>query len=131
MVTEVLLALGVAVLVELGLRITDVSTVARLCGVRLDLTSPSAVDPPPLTLPTRVRRQVRAVDHVMRRWPFGDTCLRRCLVLGQRVRAVDPVLRIGVALGPGEEFRAHAWLEVGGHVLNGEVGSFIAFGEIR
>lgn len=57
------------------------------------------------------------VDRVLRRWPFGDTCLRRCLVAGRRLRGVSPELVLGVMRKDGV-ILAHSWLEVGGHPLD-------------
>jgi hypothetical protein len=44
-------------------------------------------------------------------WPFGDTCLRRALVLGHHLRDQSPVLRIGVTADRSEDVAAHAWVE--------------------
>jgi hypothetical protein len=44
-------------------------------------------------------------------WPFGDTCLRRALVLGHHLRDQSPVLRIGVTAEKCEPVAAHAWVE--------------------
>jgi hypothetical protein len=65
----------------------------------------------------------------MPRWPFGDTCLRRCLVLGQRLRHLDPVLRIGVAVGGDGSWSAHSWLEIGGRSLDVEAEKYARFGD--
>jgi hypothetical protein len=127
---EVLRVTVVAALVEIGLRVSRLPRIARWCGVDLDLTSAPPQTLAPLQLPARTRRQVQAVDLVMRRWPLGDTCLRRCLVLGQRMRELDPVLRIGVADGP-DGVRAHSWLEICGHSLDDGIDEFAAFGAAR
>jgi hypothetical protein len=129
-VAEVLRVLLVATLVEVALHTTRLPRLARWCGVDLDLTSAPPADAPPVALPARVRRSMAAVDLVLPLWPFGDTCLRRCLVLGQRLRTLHPVLRIGVALDEGD-FRAHSWLVVSGQVLDGDVRRFAPFGAAR
>lgn len=56
----------------------------------------------------------RCVALVLRRWPFGDSCLRRALVLGALLRRFDPRLRVGVARNVedgAQGVTAHAWLE--------------------
>lgn len=50
-------------------------------------------------------------------WPFGDTCLRRCLVAGHRMRGLSPVLVLGVTRRGGR-LAAHSWLEIDGRVLD-------------
>ena len=52
------------------------------------------------------------------RWRAGDTCLRRCLLLGQRLRRLDPVLRIGVRRDEPGAFQAHSWLKISGRSLD-------------
>lgn len=52
-----------------------------------------------------------AVQRACKRWPFGDTCLRRALAFAPTMVAQAPQLRVGVARLPGGEFGAHAWLE--------------------
>ena len=63
--------------------------------------------------------------------PFSTTCLQRSLTLWWLLRrqGIDSELRIGVAKAAGE-FRAHAWLERDGEVINDDVevgGRFAAF----
>jgi hypothetical protein len=116
-------AAAVACAVEIGIRTMKLPTVARLAGTPLrtdDGDPPREVDR--LGLPPRLVLRMRAVRRVMRHWPFGETCLRLALVSGQRIRAVRPVLRIGVAKDA-DGVRAHAWLEVDGVSLDPE-GSF-------
>jgi hypothetical protein len=125
---EVVRVLLVAVLVELALRSSRLPRVAKLCGVRLDLTSAPLASGAPVILPAGSGRKLRAVDLVMSRWPLGDTCLRRCLVLGQRLHRLAPVLRIGVAFDASRSFVAHSWLEVGGQSLDAQLEEFAAFG---
>jgi Transglutaminase-like superfamily len=111
-------AIVVAVGVELGLRTLSLPRLVRWLGIGLDLTSGAVGDSVPAVLPGSMRRHLDAVEVVMRRWPFGDTCLRRCLVLGHRLRGLQPVLRIGVRRGPDGRLGAHAWLEIGGRTLD-------------
>jgi hypothetical protein len=116
----VVAAASVVVVVEVGLRALGLSRLSQLLGVRLGLDDEPAVLPSAetvLELPPRAWRQLRATRRVMRHWPFGDTCLRRAMVSGQRLRRLQPTLRIGVAKLNGE-FQAHAWLEIGGASLD-------------
>ncbi|MGD9751180.1 MAG: lasso peptide biosynthesis B2 protein [Acidimicrobiia bacterium] len=108
-----------ALLVEIGLRTMNTARVARLCGVPLTLTSagPPPSDPVRSALPTWARRELDLVESLMRHWPLDNTCLRRCLVAGRRLRPLGPSLRLGVARDSGV-LRAHAWLEIDGRPLD-------------
>ena len=117
-----LAAFGVAVFVEVGLRLMTLSRLARILGVPLaagEQASATAPQPPgdPAGLPSWARGRIRATRRVLHRWPFGDTCLRQALVTGQRLRRLDPLLHVGVAKMDGE-VRAHAWLVVSGVVVD-------------
>ena len=116
-----LAALAVAVVVEIGLRVTTLPRLAGALGTPLAVTSGGLPDTMSGTRPAQLtphaRRQVRATRRVMRHWPFGDTCLRQALVSGQRLRRLQPTLHVGVAKIDGE-IRAHAWLTIGGGVLD-------------
>jgi transglutaminase superfamily protein len=125
---EVAQVLLVTLLVELGLRVTTLPRLTKWCGIRLDVATGPLLDAPAVHLARPIRHQVRIVYGVLRRWPFGDTCLRRCLILGQRVRDLDPVLRIGVGTGEDGSFTAHSWLEIQGQSLDVESRSFRQFG---
>lgn len=104
-------ALAVTCAVEIGLRTLSLPRTARLFGAPLRTTEPpTAPQVRGAHLGPRGRRQARAVQRVMRHWPFGDTCLRHALVAGHRLRRFDPELVVGVAKIDGE-IRAHAWLE--------------------
>lgn len=148
-VRETALALAVAVAVETGLRVTTLPRLCGLLGVRLGIepgragaadgaagesphgTRIPAADPSGAVaiLPVGARARVAACNRVMGVWPFGDTCLRRCLLLGQRLRRLDPVLRIGVhADGPAGRPGAHSWLEIGGLPLEAGVERFALLG---
>lgn len=120
-VPETPVVLLVAVGVEIGLRCTSLPRLARVLGIRIgaDTTPPVAGEAPtggsePVVLPRWSRRRVRASNRVLDHWPFGNTCLRQCLVLGQRLRQLEPVLRIGVRAEPDGKLLAHSWLEIGG-----------------
>lgn len=106
----------VALLVEVGLRTLPLPRLARLVGAPLDVTPRGPAGGRP-DLDGRALRRERSAVRVMRHWPWGDTCLRRALVVGQRLQWLRPVLRVGVAKLDGE-VSAHAWLEVGGAALD-------------
>jgi Transglutaminase-like superfamily len=120
-VRELLVVLVIACLVEVSLRRSTLPATTERLGIALDTTggseAMSRVAASPM-LAVTARRQVRAVQLVVGRWPFGDTCLRRCLVLGQRLRRFDPVLVIGVRRTAPDGFAAHSWLVVGGQSLD-------------
>lgn len=114
-------AVAVAVIVEIGLRTTTLPRLAARLGIHLvpeheDAPMPSMTQAEPDLTP-RARRQFRSSLRVIRHWPFGDTCLRRTLVSGQRLRRYEPALQIGVARIDGS-LRIHAWLEIQGKSLD-------------
>lgn len=116
----------VAGVVEVGMRLLPLPQITRFVGMRLsfdrpgDEARPTAVVPNALSADDQLR--VWATDRVFARWPFGDTCLRRALVLGFHMRRDAPSLRIGVreqayetgatetAAGTAT-IAAHAWVE--------------------
>lgn len=116
---QFLTALAVAFVVEVGLSISTLPRLAKLFGIRL---AGGSDDEPtrqaPDVAPEWFGRRSSEVHRVLRHWPFGDTCLRRCLILGQRIRRLDPVLVIGVRHDEHGELAAHAWLTVGGVALD-------------
>lgn len=121
---DLVAAFGVAVAVEIGLRVTTLPRLARILGIRLAHDEPestpgwvSAEQAAPPTVPAWAKRRLKATRRVLRRWPFGDTCLRQALVSGQRLRRLDPTLHVGVAKLDGE-VRAHAWIVVGRVVVD-------------
>lgn len=118
---ETFAALVVAAVVEVGLRWTTLPRLAELLGTPLVASRSGGPDSPSgplvLVLPAKARRQVSATRRVLRRWPFGDTCLRQALISGQRLRRLRPELHVGVAKIDGE-IRAHAWLVIRGGVLD-------------
>lgn len=124
---ELALAVGLLVVVEAGLRRTTLPATCRRLRVRLDLDGGAVPGSDAPTLPHWARPRVRAARLVTARWPAGDTCLRRCLVLGHRLRRLDPVLRIGVRRVDGV-FEAHSWLEIGGRPLDVDALGFATLG---
>ena len=114
---DTFVALGAAVVTEVGLRVTTLPRLARAVGSPLDTGAPTAPPPGRGSLRDRDRRRLAAARRVSRHWPFGDSCLRVSLVSGFMVRDLDPVLRVGVARLDGE-VKAHAWLEIDGRSLD-------------
>jgi hypothetical protein len=112
-------ALLVAVVVEVGLRTTTLPRLARALGTPLAVDGFEAIADPTVVrlLPPWAVRRMHAARRVLRHWPFGDTCLRQALVCGWLVRRLGPQLQLGVAKVDGE-VRAHAWLVVGGTVVD-------------
>lgn len=118
---QVVLAVLVALVVEAGLRLCTLPRLTRLLGIRLAQGSEQQQQdmalPPSLPV-TWIRRRAVTVNGVLRHWPFGDTCLRRALVLGQRIRRLQPTLVIGVRHDDSGALAAHAWLVVAGVALD-------------
>jgi len=114
----VLVVVGWLVVVEVGIRVVPLPTLARWLGASLWLgdDTPMAGKRTVELTPAEVRALHR-VDRVLARWPWGrGPCLRRSLVVAHVLRRRDPVLRLGVR-PEGADLGAHAWLEVGGTVL--------------
>lgn len=112
-------AIVVIVFVEALVRPVQLDRLARLLGVRLDLTpAPEVRAKLPLReLPARARRQIRCARRIALAWPFSDgPCLRESLVIGHLLRRHRPALRIGVRRD-GDDVLAHAWLEIDGRPL--------------
>lgn len=125
---EILRALGPMVLIEVSLRTTDLRTTCWRLRVDCDLASTAAPASQLAVLPRHARRAFFASRLVVSRWPAGDTCLRRCLLIGHRLRRLGPVLRIGVKRGPNGELAVHAWLEIDGCTLDPTAVEFAALG---
>ena len=113
--------------IELLLRRRDLPTVCRRLGIAWDLESAAPPATEPAVLPGRARTALRACSAATKRWPAGDTCLRRCLVVGHRLRALSPVLRIGVRRDA-DGFLAHSWLEIDGRTLDPTSADFATLG---
>jgi hypothetical protein len=112
-------ALAVAFIVEVGLSISTLPRLVKLFGIRLADGSDDEFTGPAIDVtPEWFQRRSAAVHRVLRHWPFGDTCLRRSLVLGQRIRRLNPVVVIGVRHDEHGKLAAHAWLTVSGVALD-------------
>lgn len=108
--------------VEVGLRVVSLPSLARRLGVRLSLaeTDTPHVHDSCVLSPTETKR-LRVLWRLTRRWPFGQgPCLRQAMVEGRIVRRMKPVLRIGVensSRTARESLLAHAWIELAGKPL--------------
>jgi hypothetical protein len=114
--------IGRAALIELGLRVTTLPRLASWLGVPLDTGRRGVPTPPEVTaarLTPSQQARVAAIGAVYRRWPFGDTCLRRALADGHTLRSRSPVLRVGVTRRDGAVL-AHAWIEFDGMSLGSD-----------
>jgi Transglutaminase-like superfamily len=111
-------ALVLAAVVEVGLRTTTLTRLARALGTPLavDGFEPYA-DGSGELLPAWGVARMNSTRRVLRHWPFGDTCLRQALVCGWLLRRLQPELQLGVARVDGA-VRAHAWLVVSGRVVD-------------
>jgi hypothetical protein len=116
--------------IELGLRRHDLPALCRVLGIGCDLRSATPPATDRAVLPRNTRTPVLACSYAVARWPAGATCLRRCLVLGQRLRALRPVLRIGVRRDQAGEFVAHSWLEVDGRTLDPAAAQYATLGTV-
>ena len=83
--------------------------------------------PPTGQTQANVRRAAQMMAVACRRHPLRSSCLPRTVVLWSLLRRerIAADVRIGVRCDGGGQFRAHAWLEWNGEVLNdaGDVGS--------
>ena len=110
---EVVVVCFVALTCECTIRSLSLPQLARLFRVHL-VEDPTygAVDDLDL-LPEWARARLRVARRVMRNWPVEGVCLRHSLVAGQRLRTLQPVLKVGVARRNGAVV-AHAWLAIDG-----------------
>lgn len=113
-VTQALATVVTAARVEWLLRRHDLpSTVSKL-GLRFGQATPVSLTER-TALPTWAVRRARLALLLLRAWPFGDTCLRKSLVIGNRLRSLTPELFIGVRSdGERRDISAHAWLRISG-----------------
>jgi hypothetical protein len=130
---EVAAVFSAATRTEWGLRYRTLPATARALGVGThaiqSATQETIVEPDRLALPAWAWRRARIAAIVMRRWPFGDTCLRRALVTGNRLAPLAPQLMIGVhAAEAPQDVEAHAWLRIGGVDLDPLAAEYLPFG---
>ncbi len=112
-----------AVLVEALLKFTSLPRTCRVLGIILDVGTESRTNErtrssgrPPLYEAREVSSIHDQVERVYTRLPLSDTCLRRALTAGFRLRSFKPRLMLGVRRD--RTLAAHAWLEVDGVVLD-------------
>ncbi|WP_445185027.1 lasso peptide biosynthesis B2 protein [Pseudonocardia sp. Cha107L01] len=116
--------------IELSLRASNLPRMCHRLGLALDLDSGAPPATEPVVLAGRTRQAVRGVLIVASHWPAGDTCLRRCLLLGHRLRRLGPVLRIGVERASDGAFVAHSWLELNGTTFDPSAADFAVLGSV-
>lgn len=104
-----------AVLVETLLRVRSLPQTCRLLGIELGGGGAPA-SPHEAPSPDHLHRVRHDVEWVYSRLGLPDTCLRRSLTAGFRLRAHCPRLVIGVRKTAALE--AHAWLVTSGSVID-------------
>lgn len=65
----------------------------------------------------RAARLARAVQRTLRLLPTDARCLMQSLVLSALLARRGIVTKLVIAVKPGEQFEAHAWVEYDGHAL--------------
>lgn len=121
---------GTAAMVEAGVRVLPLRTVARLAGARLELDTAVAERDAWPELSPRDRDRCALALRLLGRRPFRATCLRRSLVLASLLRRQHPALRVGVAKSGGA-VAAHAWLEIAGATLDPEAAQYRGLAPVR
>jgi hypothetical protein len=106
-------AVGALIVTEVGLRGLPLPTLSRVLGFRLQYSDATGEVIAVGDSRGDALAAARSIERVARRWPFGDTCLRRAVALGFILRRERPVLRVGVVRTT-RGIRGHAWLEIGG-----------------
>jgi hypothetical protein len=114
---------ALAPLVELAVRFVSLPRLGRIAGVRLLEDARAEMRPVGGPAHEEAERRAVLIDRFYRRWPLKGSCLRRSLVLGYKVRDLDPILKIGVARED-RQVRAHAWIEVAGLSVGREDGEY-------
>jgi hypothetical protein len=126
---ELAKALTVAVAIEVGLRTAKLPNLARALGVPLRTEGARPAVPMVSWLPAWAMRRLYLSSLVMDVWPFGGSCLRRSLLVGQRLRTLGPVLRVGVARS-GSTLNAHAWVEIDGRYFDPDAVRYAALEDL-
>lgn len=116
--------------IERGLRRSDLPALCHTLGIACDLRSAAPPATEQAILPRNTRTPVIAGQYAVAHWRPGDTCLRRCLVVGRRLRHLGPVLRIGVRRDQAGAFVAHSWLEIDGRTLDPESARYATLGTV-
>jgi len=128
-VVQAIATLIAAARIELSLRRRGLPATASRFGLRLGgPSSPTDTPLPRHPLPSWAIRRARLAVALMRWWPFGDTCLRKSLVIGNRLAELSPQLFIGVRSSGGQPFTAaHAWLQINGIDIDPTSADYVAF----
>jgi hypothetical protein len=134
----VIQATAAVIVVEAGIRLTDVARLAKKMQVPLaavpvgqsevpdggtgtgagntDADTDADADAAAIaTLSAREQRHYVATMWVLDRWLYDGTCLRRALVTGYFLRRHRPTLHLGL-IDEGET--SHAWIEAEGRMFN-------------
>lgn len=114
------------VVIEHGLRTSSLPDLCARLGIRLDDADPTFRVPREPATWWGISSVARRALRVTRWWPFGDTCLRQCLVVGALIKDAAPVLVIGMRRENGAA-QAHAWLSVAGHALDPNASRYSTF----
>jgi hypothetical protein len=108
-------------LAELLLRTVPFPKVAKAFRVTVPASDghPQGTTTAPFILSRREKDNLWAVRRLAPEI-YGEErgCLRRSVVLGFLLREHAPLLRIGVQRDSGQHLRAHAWIDVGGLVVD-------------
>jgi hypothetical protein len=125
---DLLLVAGMALAAEIAVKVFALPRLTSWVGITLidekTGSQPTTRDNRAVGLTkSAIESRTRTVDRLYRVWPRKNSCLRRALVLGTRIRAAGPVLMIGVAQEEGS-IRAHAWIEVDGTVVGDTSGDY-------
>ena len=118
---ETLRATVVVLVIELGLKLVDLPTLAKWmrAPLAIDDTLLPQIRPDALGQLTRSEQGMYwAVHWVLDRWLFDPTCLRGALALGWFLRRRHPSLRLGLI--DDQAAIAHAWIEVEGRAFNAQ-----------
>lgn len=120
----------VLLLIESGLRRrTPLPVLCQKIGATL--SSSKARSGMPADVPGEVlqplRRAAQRADRAVRLWPFGDTCLRRALLIAALTSDIDSAVVIGVKKAEDGRFLAHAWVEVDGISLDPTAVDYTSF----
>lgn len=121
----VVYALLLLVRIEYGLLRHPLADTCRGLGLRLhDPAAPRRAGAMPWG---DVHRSAARAWRVLRGWPFDDTCLRRCLLLGAVIRDHHPELVIGVRRDDLGALQAHSWIMLAGESIDPTSPQFSAF----
>ena len=126
-------AVWAATRVEWGLRRRSLPETAASLGLAFDPMvthdAKPAAEREPLDLPDWAWRRAHIGWLTVKHWPFGDTCLRRALVMGNRLKPFDPQLVVGVRVSDGSTpVDAHAWVRIGDTDLDPLARDYLVFG---